>query len=119
MRRRIHFHFPAAALSAVILSALLLAAVAEEPVLRIQPLGASSGNLVVPLCDGQTQIEVLGFKAGQAMDARTAQAVADAMMERWRSMNPGATWEMARNTSFAAAGDSARAPSRADAGETG
>lgn len=98
MKQRNRFCIPAAGKYAAVLSLLLLTLVAAGPAVRVQPLGTPSDHLVVPLCDGKTQVEVPGYAPGEAMDRETAQEVADTMMAQWRRMNPGVTWVTARHS---------------------
>ncbi len=76
---------------------LIIHFIGEIPDVLIQMLQQTSGHLVVPLCDGKTQVEVTGYAPGETLDRETAQAVADTMMAQWRSMNPDATWVLAHN----------------------
>lgn len=94
--KRWHPHFFLMVLAAVtVLGALAIRIAAGEEDVRVQPAGTPSENLVVPMCDGKSQLEVPGYKPGDKLDRDAAQKVADAMMAQWRRMNPGASWEMA------------------------
>ena len=57
---------------------------------------SQDGDLVVGLCDGETELEVEGVKAGAPMDRQQAQQVAGALMAQWRRKNPRARWDTPR-----------------------
>jgi hypothetical protein len=54
---------------------------------------SKSGDVVVVLCDGETQAEMPGVKEGDTPSREQAQDVADRLMAQWREKNPDASWD--------------------------
>jgi hypothetical protein len=54
---------------------------------------SKSGDVVVVLCDGETQAEMTGVKEGETPTRDQAQDVADRLMAQWREKNPDALWD--------------------------
>jgi hypothetical protein len=54
---------------------------------------SKSGDVVVVLCDGETQAEMTGVKEGETPTRGQAQDVADRLMAQWREKNPEALWD--------------------------
>jgi len=60
-----------------------------------QPAGGP-GSVSVTLCDGKTQMEVPGLRAGERLNREQAQQVAGLFLARWREANPGVSWQIAQ-----------------------
>lgn len=103
-------HALALALS-VVAVASAAAAPADGSPKKHAVVASKSGNLVVALCDGKTQVEVPGKKPGDKLTRSEAQAVSDQLMRAWKQKNPNVLWDATTKPNKPPTGGAAPAPS--------
>jgi thiosulfate dehydrogenase len=68
------------------------AVVASDGEVKTVPAAASSDDVTVSLCDGETVMTVPGLKPGQVLEPDRARAVAKQMMQSWRRGKGEVRW---------------------------